>query len=1340
MLKNYYIIFLLISLSLINTTITSPKNLRQLQEKQEVTYSEINNLRYDESDNKVKFDIVLEGSQTFDGGKGLTIIYKNSKVTATCNLVESKLICEYSCDQPFYGLIQIPKSSNAQNSDNISLNLNQETTLYQTVKLTFQKAYVEFSNNKYTLKVYVLENTLKDNGFYQLNIKFNNQDKIANCTYSTTDGFLKCGDISGNQYNVIKLVKENTNNPIQWENDETYDFEKNVLLKLTVTNIYGYNLEYDNTNKKWKFWAHATSSNVEEEGYYYAMNILINKGVENTDIKALAYCQMTEKDYYHKCSVDSLIDAADAEQAETDLVYISNDQVGATITLSNGLTEKKIMSSLVTLTFEKAYGLKFEDRIWKFKIEISDNGLRDGLNVTIDLYTNFNSGTYYSGSCVHNQKILSCIKDTSLAQSELVQIDFSKEFGTVTWRNSENLPERKKIPLEISLTYKKSYYLKYIGDNDETGKWTFKIDVEAPGIMPKDSLTTVDIISDSVKCLAECGGNNETSSSNKKATLTCECNLAKAKIPQISSSRESGSITWTGLTDENSVIAKKIEFQFIEAYNLEYTETPSKKWSFDIIFADPEAISPTTENQFSLDIGFKRPSSTILTSKAECSLKENDILIFSCHTTQTESNMNNYLYYIKPEFYVDSKTINWIEGITDNYQIALKDELNFVKGTLNYETNSWILNIDISNPSKEIPNNSRLVIDITKDGNDETIECKGSSNKLKCDTGVSDGSHTSLPKLTLKRLNPGSRGVTWKNDEIDETSNYFYLTTNLNFISVNSLTFSNNKWGFNLETSDFTDKTKIKIDILYDGVASTATCIKSSSISCTVDKTSQSKSSLVKISHSKTDESTITWNNLSEDKDFIFEIADLTVLSVKHLSYNNDKWEFKMNLQNCELPINSLVQIDIKYKIDTTETDKTATCIHKTQNILTCVPDVETQTNTDEITILSTKNKGSVSYSPSTTESNLEIKISKTLQFEKVSELSLIGNNWEFKINLINSNLKNNENIEIDIKFNGEKEKVECQYEFDEKILTCTKTKTNNRDRIILINNDENQDLVWNGLNDDIELYVLYDIKFINNYGGFHDNKWKFNMKYEKSDSNTIDFNNNYASLDILVNNNKKIAKCKITEKFLICDSQHTSQTKDDIVKLYGVKESGTISFSQAITEDNKSFEPIDIKIENAAISDFSCSNDLIKFKIQGNLKENREAEIAENTITLIQIIITKKAGTKNELNTVCLTNEIKTNNDNVILSCETSGIMNKAEDNVDIKVDTNGKSQYVTFDSKQDNIKVYDHETDNNGGNNNTTGESEKAQENTSNKDKNNNCLLMKVKYLFLFGLILLF
>ncbi len=287
MLKNYCIIFLLISLSLINTTITSPKNLRQLQEKQVVIYSEINNLRYDESDNKVKFDIVLEGSQTFDGGKGLTIIYKNSKVTATCNFVDTKLICEYSCDQPFYGLIQIPKSSNALDSDNISLNLNQETTLYQTVKLTFQKAYVEFSNNKYTLKVYVLENSLKDNGFYQLNIKFNNQDKIANCTYSTTDGFLKCGDISGNQYNVIKLVKENTNNPIQWENDETYDFEKNVLLKLTVTNIYGYNLEYDNTNKKWKFWAHATSSNVEEEGYYYAMNILINKGVENTDIKLL---------------------------------------------------------------------------------------------------------------------------------------------------------------------------------------------------------------------------------------------------------------------------------------------------------------------------------------------------------------------------------------------------------------------------------------------------------------------------------------------------------------------------------------------------------------------------------------------------------------------------------------------------------------------------------------------------------------------------------------------------------------------------------------------------------------------------------------------------------------------------------------------------------------------------------------------------------------------------------------------------------------------------------------------------------------------------------------------
>ena len=85
------------------------------------------------------------------------------------------------------------------------------------------------------------------------------------------------------------------------------------------------------------------------------------------------------------------------------------------------------------------------------------------------------------------------------------------------------------------------------------------------------------------------------------------------------------------------------------------------------------------------------------------------------------------------------------------------------------------------------------------------------------------------------------------------------------------------------------DGSKIIIDILYDNLPSTATCYYiNPKINCTVNEESQDKYKLVKISHLKTEESTVTWSNLEEDKNLYLE-CQLTYIKSDNLRYENSK-------------------------------------------------------------------------------------------------------------------------------------------------------------------------------------------------------------------------------------------------------------------------------------------------------------------------------------------------------------------------------------------------------------------------------------------------------------------
>ena len=122
-----------------------------------------------------------------------------------------------------------------------------------------------------------------------------------------------------------------------------------------------------------------------------------------------------------------------------------------------------------------------------FKIEISDEGLRNGLNVTVNILWNAND--YTQGICTHENKVLSCMRVKSQGQQdkELIYLSFEKKYGSITWKDKSS--GKAKNPFDVELSNIVSYYLKF-----ENSKGAFKIDAKcSKHIIPADSLIIIDV-------------------------------------------------------------------------------------------------------------------------------------------------------------------------------------------------------------------------------------------------------------------------------------------------------------------------------------------------------------------------------------------------------------------------------------------------------------------------------------------------------------------------------------------------------------------------------------------------------------------------------------------------------------------------------------------------------------------------------------------------------------------------------------------------------------------------------------------------------------------------------
>ena len=459
--------------------------------------------------------------------------------------------------------------------------------------------------------------------------------------------------------------------------------------------------------------------------------------------------------------------------------------------------------------------------------------------------------------------------------------------------------------------------------------------------------------------------------------------------------------------------------------------------------------------------------------------------------------------------------------------------------------------------------------------------------------------------------------------------------------------------------------------------------------------------------------SSITWiNQISDDNLYILSDTKLNVIKVDNLKFES-KWTFDMyvsDLSDTELFIGSKIKIDLIYN----DQEILGTCFLKNSNKFSCSPDYDEQQSEDKIIISPTKKNGNVDF----INKKINLKFEVKLTYKKYYDLLFIDSKWIFKIKLEECDLDEGDIILIDILVDGLLNYAECSFNNDNKELTCQvkKSEQNIRNNIKLINNIQNSFLKWTELPEVVDMFLKYEISFINVYGGFHDNKWKFNIYHEAINQQTQIYDN-YVLLDILVNDLASIALCEITfSSFLKCVSKHENQQKSDVIKIVGNKipNLGTVYFEQNLNDEEKIINPLTLKIKFESVES-EINDDYFEFLIKGRLNEDLDNNIEKDTITGVEII---SNGVKTEV--VCLTNDIKPIQIYIVnLFCSIKKENIADLEDVSINIGQNGFSKYIHLNIN-DNIaiKKKDSQQEINGSQNTEPKESQ----NTEPKESQNN------------------
>ena len=492
------------------------------------------------------------------------------------------------------------------------------------------------------------------------------------------------------------------------------------------------------------------------------------------------------------------------------------------------------------------------------------------------------------------------MKKYILKYYDLVKLTAIKRLGNTTWYNFRL--EEMKIPLKTKLKFETVYGLIFLD------KWNFMIDATMLSTIPNNTIAIIDILHNNQQTTATCEFLGGTIGKVTNISCVSDYNLQNEKdntdTIKINHNKNYGTVEWSPAITEDKLISDAavpppITVTFIDAYDMHYS---GYRWTFTVQAKVDNFLHPG--NIYRIKAYYKDTSSSYNGTNyiiAHCLLsvgmRKNKNILLKC-------SFKDYWSY-------DYLVLIRLGNTGDNYkQITLKTSLTLVRAYNLIYNKTLSFYIEVREEAKIngiLPAGSKVIVDV--DNNKySTVTCNAiNTTCLFCNTSITSNNY-----IALKEIRSLESSVEWVKNEEDDY--LIYKVTALTFFSAFNLTFNttDNKWHFIVNIGGGTVNTKYVIDVLYDDEPSTARCVhyESRYMRCSVNKADQSITSLIKISKTKTDFSTITWYTqetakpLAKDQPItlLTELNFVKAINLRANPDNNKAWLFDIHVSNENIP------------------------------------------------------------------------------------------------------------------------------------------------------------------------------------------------------------------------------------------------------------------------------------------------------------------------------------------------------------------------------------------------------------------------------------------------------
>ena len=1213
-----------------------------------------------------KFKLEVKDGLLPPGSKVIIDLYKTKDlVTTNCTSLTNNLILCNTVITTSNAKLKLAEEKSKSSSIEWKSNLQNDYLFFVRAVLSFEKTYnIYFDENekKWNFQLSKKSGKLDTNSKIIIDILYDNNPSTASCYFY--DPKINC-TVDGLNQDKTKLVKlshiKTDKSTVTWDN---LDEDKFFYLECHLTYLKSGKLKYENS--QWVFDVYI--ENNEDIPNY--SNVIID--IKESNFNGIAYCVIIDdKLNCNSQTYESYLISLNWEKSQISTVVWDNTE--------HNLQDEffTIESSLSYISSEK---IIFSENKYTFKIKYSGTYIPPNGIAILDILVGTSPKT---SKCIgnYNNELLCEIKEEDYTTPFVYISKTKSEESTITWLNLDS----NKSLINIQLGFYAAYNKELSGN-----KCTFQI-LTYQNKLPDDIQINIVVRNLNIE---EFKTGREIPCVSRKDILYCTIDINEEinnneNFELYLPKNDSTDVNWLNGINGYVNISPELIINYSRMNSFEYNKEKKYYYFSLIINSDKDII-----NEFYImDISINDENAW-----AKCNLNSaNEKLILSCFTKEVDYNSNDEIKIPVNKNYGNIKWNNLDNDliISDIYLAEIDKKFD-----LYFDDNKWKFKIKLA---QIITLEKNKKLDILISGQKGFATCQLTKGILSCE--VDSEAQNNLQLIQLSENNAfGSIQLTNINNNIN-----IPLKASLEFIKANNLKYNNENrsWSFNIEAkinkniptnSIFTVDIKyqkelnIENDIAYCSYNANDNDNNIIKLLCKPEKEID-KDKLITINKNKSEYSSITWSNeISEKKLEIILSAELNVLKAYNLKFesDNNKWSFQLDLGNDEFPLNSNFIIDIIYE----QKDATALCTFKNGNYLLCYPEIDKQNENDFFDVSYTKKSGTVTYinSPDT----LEFLIYAKMKFEKSYDLLYNEKGkWEFKIKVSECSIPKGRSIFLDVKIDYQSGLAKCSLNDDILLCEVISENQNEYNEIKLLNNKNNEYVDWENFENDVQnIYSKIIIKFIHAYGGFYDNKWKIYIKSEFINPSQL---SNKVLLDIKVNNKESTAICEeyYYYKYLICESTHEMQSKSDIIEIEGSANPnlGSVYWEKPLTNEQRKINGLNLNINYDSFTKYS-NNDNLYFYISGNTYEESEFEIIENSEVEIEVLINKTNGIIEMTNSICLTNDISTNEGSyVYLTCSLENI-NDVNDAY-ININSKGNSKDINFQNQKENIRIYQKTSD---------------------------------------------